>query len=323
MNLLRFYLQDEYRYSNNLKLTLGMHLQQLFYNNSFAIEPRAAIQYKFSNRHWASFAYGKHHQMQARNMYFIETYTPNEVLLTNKNLDFSESQHLVMSYDLMVSKNLRLKVETYYQFLKNIPVENDTNSVFSMLNSGANFYNEVKDSLVNAGKGKNYGIELTLEKFLSDNYYFMLNGTLYNSEYTGGNGVWNNTAFNTSFILNGVCGYEFWANKNKAFGSDLKITISGGKPYIPVNEEASIAQKEIVYNYDKAYSVRYNNYFRTDLKLYYKMNYRKFYIEFAVDFQNLTNNKNIYYQEFIPETGQYNTYYHMSFFPMYTFKCLF
>ena len=151
----------------------------------------------------------------------------------------------------------------------------------------------------------------------------MLNGTLYNSKYTGGNGVWYNTAFNTSFIFNGVCGYEFWANRNKAFGSDLKITLSGGKPYIPVNEEASIAQKKIVYNYSKAYSVRYKNYFRTDLKIYYKMNYRKFYIEFAVDFQNLTNNKNIYYQEFIPETGLYNTYYHMSFFPMYTFKCLF
>lgn len=323
MNFFRFYVQDEYRFTNRFKITFGTHTQQLFYNNSFAVEPRGALQYKFSDRQWISLAYGKHHQMQARTIYFIETHISDGVLLTNKNLDFSEADHFVMSYDLITSKNSRLKSEVYYQYLQDIPVEDDINSAYSMLNSGANFYIETKDNLVNKGKGKNYGVELTLEKFLADNYYFTLNGTLYNSQYTGGDGVWRNTAFNTSYIFNGIFGYEWWATKNKAFGVDLKMTRSGGKPYIPVKEEASIDSAKVVYDYDKAYSVRYNDYFRTDLKLYYKMNFRKFYIEFAVDFQNLTNNKNIFAQEFVPETGEYSTYYHMEFFPMYTFKCLF
>jgi hypothetical protein len=151
----------------------------------------------------------------------------------------------------------------------------------------------------------------------------MLNGSLFESKYIAADGVWRNTAFNSNFICNGVAGYEWWATNNKAFGSDLKITIAGGKRYIPVNEQASIQSGKIVYDYYHAFENRYNDYFRTDLRVYYKMNYRKFYIEFAIDFQNLTNQKNIFYREFVPATGKYNTYYNMSFFPMYTFKCLF
>ena len=323
MNLLRFYIQDEYRFTYKFRASIGMHSQYLLYNNSFAIEPRIGLQYKLTRNHILSLSYGKHHQMQARNLYFLQTNTADGVVLTNKNLDFSSADHLVVSYDWLVNNNFRIKTEAYYQDLQQIPIEDKANSVFSMLNTGANFYTETNDSLVNKGKGKNYGIELTIEKFLDKNYYFMFNGTLYQSKYTGGDGVWRNTTFNTSYILNGLAGYELWVTKNKAFGIDLKMTLSGGKPYIPVNEQASIDKGEVVYDYDRAYELMHNEYFRTDLKLYYRMNYKKFYIEFAVDLQNLTNNKNIFHQEFVLETGEYNSYYHMGFFPMYTLRCLF
>jgi hypothetical protein len=323
LNLLRAYLQDEYYLSKKLKATAGINFQYLFFNNSKALEPRLGIQYNINDNQTIAFSYGNHHQMLPRTVYFIQTTTNMGIEYTNKKLDFMAANHYVLAYNWLLGKNMRLKAETYYQNLYSIPIEQDKNSTFSLLNSGDDFYIPQNDSLVNKGKGKNYGVELTIEKFMSNNYYFMLNGSLFESKYIAADGVWRNTAFNSNFICNGVAGYEWWATNNKAFGSDLKITIAGGKRYIPVNEQASIQSGKIVYDYYHAFENRYNDYFRTDLRVYYKMNYRKFYIEFAIDFQNLTNQKNIFYREFVPATGKYNTYYNMSFFPMYTFKCLF
>ena len=120
----------------------------------------------------------------------------------------------------------------------------------------------------------------------------------------------------------------FWVElkfgpKNFAIGVDGKFTRAGGVPYTPVNELASQIAGEIIYYDDKPFSARERPYFRTDLRVYYKINYAKSYIEFSLDLQNLTNYQNIMFKEFIPETGKYNTFYQQGFFPLGTFKLLF
>src|SRR5690606_30151080 len=123
--------------------------------------------------------------------------------------------------------------------------------------------------------------------------------------------------------VNGLAGYEKWLGQRLALGADLKVTYSGGRPYIPVNETESKVSGQVVFDDNNAYVPRYNNYFRTDLKIYYRINYNKVFTEFAVDFQNLTNHKNVFQSEYNPKLGVYKTYYQMAFFPMFTFRCLF
>jgi hypothetical protein len=260
--------------------------------------------------------------MQPRTVYFIQSYTPSGIEQTNRDLKFTGAHHLVMSYDWLLSQDLRFKAEIYYQYLYDAPVRESPNSTFSMLNEGANFYIPTEDSLVNKGKGKNYGLELTLEKFLSHNFYYMLNTSFYQSKYTGYDGVWRNTAFNGNYIFNAMAGYEFWVSTNRAIGFDLKSTWAGGKRYIPVNEVAS-TPNNIVYDYTQAFNWKYKDYFRTDFKIYYRQNSKKVYFEEAVDLQNVFNTKNIYYQDYVPQTKKYNTYYQSALFPMITFRCLF
>lgn len=321
LNLLRLYVQDEYRFTDKLRATLGLNYQHLLYNNTYAIEPRAAIQYKFNGKQSIALAYGKHSQMQPRTTYFLETQTNEGTLLTNKNLEFSKADHYVLSFDQMITNNLHFRTEAYYQHLYNIPVKD--NSTFSLLNTGADYYIPPQDSLVNTGKGRNYGLELTLEKFLSNNYYYMLTGSLFSSEYKGGDNKWRSTAFDLTYIVNGLCGYEYWVTNNFALGFDVKMTWAGGKPYTPINEQASLNAKEEVLYEDRTYSENYNDYFRTDFKIYYRQNYKSTYMEFAIDFQNLSNHKNIDSRRFDTTSGDYITYYQMGFFPMYTFKILF
>jgi len=323
LNLLRIYAEDEYLLNQKWKARLGIHSQYLFFNESFAIEPRAAIQYTPNARHSLSLSYGMHNQMQPRTVYFVETQVGQNTLLTNENLNFTQSNHLVLAYDVSLWKDFRIKAESYYQALSQIPVMTNPNSTFSMANVGADFYIPNQDSLVNRGSGRNYGIELTLEKFLSKGYYFMFSSSIYQSEYKTPTSDWHNTAFNLNYILNGLGGYEHWFGQRFAMGCDIRATWAGGKPYTPIDESASLQQNEVVLLEDQAFSQRTDSYFRLDLRVYYRINYKKFYTEFALDLQNLTNRKNIYQREFVPETGAYNTFYHTGLFILPTFKLQF
>ena len=103
-----------------------------------------------------------------------------------------------MGYDINFSRHLRLKAEVYGQYIYNAAVEK-TASSFSMLNAGADFYFPDKTNLVNDGKGYNYGIELTLEKFLDKGFYYLFTASVFESKYKGSDNVWRNTAFNSNF----------------------------------------------------------------------------------------------------------------------------
>ena len=105
------------------------------------------------------------------NVYFLQT--PNadgSYNYDNLNLDFTKSHHFVLGYDVQPFKDWRLKIEAYYQYLINVPV-NTYSSSYSMLNTGASFKTDLEDSLTNTGTGRNYGVELTVEKFFSHGYY--------------------------------------------------------------------------------------------------------------------------------------------------------
>lgn len=321
LSLLRTFLTDEITLSDQWRFRLGAHASYLLLNGSFAVEPRAALQYQYQGNQALSLSYGNHHQMLPRTIYFVET--PGSDELTNRNLDFAGAHHYVLGHDWSLFENIRLKSEVYYQDLYNVPVEVDPTSTFSLANVGADFFIPLKDSLTNDGRGRNYGLEITLERFLANNYYFMLNSTVFQSEYKTLDNTWRSTAFNANYILNGMVGYEWWMTKTKAIGFDWRATYAGGKRYTPIDEVASLDRGEVVFQESRAFALRFPDYFRTDLKLYYRFNYRKFFVEFAMDLQNLTNQQNVYQRQFIPETNSYKTFYQSPFFPMFTFRCLF
>ena len=92
----------------------------------------------------------------------------------------------VFSYDLKIAKDFRFKAELYYQYLFDVPVREDGSTNYSTLNAEHVFSilpeeNILGQKLVNKGTGTNYGIDLTLEKFFSKQYYGMLTASLFDS----------------------------------------------------------------------------------------------------------------------------------------------
>jgi hypothetical protein len=244
--------------------------------------------------------------------------------MTNKELAMSKSNQIVLGYDNMPLKDFRIKFETYYQYLYNIPVESHA-SYFSVLNVGADYSLPYIDSLVNAGTGQNYGIELTVEKFFSKHYYFLLTNSFFQSTYQGSDGITRNTAFNGNYVANALAGveFEFGKNKRSIISFDLRVTGAGGKRYVPINLDASQAANKPIYYGEDAYEPQYQDYFRTDVKLTYRYNWKKLTQEWVFSVQNVNNRKNIFQQTYDKATEEIKTEYQMGIFPMIQYRILF
>jgi hypothetical protein len=164
-----------------------------------------------------------------------------------------------------------------------------------------------------SGTGHNYGIELTLEHFLNKGLYYLVTASLFESKYKGSDNVERNTAFNGNYVVNALIGKEFTFGKNKenakaktSIGFDIKTTFAGGQRYTPSTISYDGTTNRYVQNYDenKAYSLQYKDYSRTDLKLTYRRNGKKITQEFAIDIQNLFNQENVYAEKFNQKTGE-------------------
>ncbi len=318
--LLQTYAQFKHKFSEHLAFYGGIHAQYLAYNSSKIAEPRLSLKWNFLPKHTLSFAAGSHSQLQPRLFYFFQTRQPDGTYTqTNRNLDFSKSNQLVLSYDYVISKNLRLKTETYYQHLYDYPVEIRP-SEYSLINYGTTFYSGRADSLQNTGTGTNYGAELTFEKFLSQNYYFLLTTSVFESTYTGSDNIERNTIFNGNYVVNLLGGYAFDIGTYNTLKLDAKIVNAGGKRYIPIDSEASKLAGKAVYDYSKAYESQYASYFRIDARMSYKWNLKKFTTEIAFDVQNITKHQNVLTETYNPKTNSVDYDYQLGLFYVFLLR---
>ncbi|MGZ4033526.1 MAG: carboxypeptidase-like regulatory domain-containing protein [Bacteroidia bacterium] len=334
--LIQPYVSYVHKFNEKLSFDGGVFAQLLTLNNKYTIEPRAGLKYQFKSNQSLSFAYGLHSQMQQTYLYFAvpDTIVSNNNLvpntnkeLTNKNLDFTKSQHFVLGYDYFATKNLKFKTEVYYQYLWNVPVYVVPSSV-SMLNSGATFSRFLPlYSMVNKGTGYNYGIEFTVEKLFHKHYFFMYSASLYDSKYAGSDGVTHNTDFNGNYMMNLLGGLEYNVGKSKknilSFGG--KFTYGGGKRYSPVDIAASNAIMDVVAQNDKVNSLQFPPYNRLDFKISYKVNFKRTGLEFALDLLNVLNTKNILALSYSPDPANLQAdplvkNYQLGFIPIFYIK---
>jgi len=318
------YIQAQFRLTEKLTLNTGIHSQYSTLNEQLAIEPRAAINFKFNPLHHINFGYGLHHQNIPLPLLFLNERVNGKLIQTNKNLDFTQSTHYVLGYDVTLSKSWRAKLETYYQSISNAAVESSPSS-YSSLTEGANFvFDNDRVSLINDGTGYNVGVELTLEKFFSKGYYGLLTTSIFDSKYKGSDNKERNTPFNNGYVFNFLAGKEFSIGKAKrnVLFFDTKVNFSGGRYVTPINLEASKETGFEVLEEDQAFSIQQDDYFRLDFKFGVKINSKSKNQshQFYVDLQNVTNNKNIFTRRYNRLTNNINQVDQIGFFPDVGYK---
>jgi hypothetical protein len=307
--------------NQRLSTNVGLHYYQLLLNNTYAIEPRAALKFELNNRQNLTLGYGLHSQLQPIGVYFAEsTNESGQKITPNSNLPLSKAHHVVLGYDWNINNHEHIKTEVYYQQLFNVPVSKDTSNTFSMLNI-TDGYNT--SALQSNGLGKNYGVELTYERFLFRNLYYLLSGSVFESKYRASNNIWYNSRFNTNYNLTVTLGKEWTLSekrKNKVIGFNLKSIYTGGFRNTPIDINKSIAKGDAVYDYSQTYTLRNPDYFRLDLRVSLKRNYKHMTTTLAFDLQNATNRKNVGGQFYNAKTASVKWFYQAPMIPILSYK---
>lgn len=329
--MLQGYVHWQFNVTEKLTLNNGLYYQQFLLNNTQSLEPRLAATYQLNNRQRVSLAVGLHSQAHDLFVYQTRFYDSlsQKYNQPNKDLDFMKSLHVVAGFQRSLTPNLRFKTEAYYQYMYNVPVSAAKKysfaGVYSMLNTGADYSFFIPDSTVNEGTGNNYGLEFTLERYFNKDYYFLSNLSLLNSRYKGYDQVERNTVFNVGYVFNFLAGKEFhldYVNK-KVISADLKLTYSGGRRIIGIDQQASINAGHAVYDYNNAYETKVKDYFRTDVKVSYNINRPSATHNFFLAADNVLNTKNVLTQDWSSKEQKVVTYYQLGIFPYLGYKVQF
>lgn len=319
--IIQAFTQWQFRPTEKITLNTGFHSLYLALNNKISVEPRASVRYAFANNQSVSLGYGLHSQVLPLAAYFTKTNLPDGTsITTNEDLDLLKAHHLVLAYDRSLSQDLRVKVEAYHQWLYNLPVGANPASTYSLINE---IWDGVRDSLVSEGKGRNYGLELTFEKFFSKGSYFLLSGSLFNSNYKTLEGVWRNSRYNGKYLMTFTGGKEWTLDKkrkNRVIGCNIKFIYAGGYYDSPINITQSQIDGTTVYDEVNAFTQKMPDYFRADIRVSVKRNYAKFTSTVSLDIQNVSNRKNVFNKYYDAEKNSVEWNYQAPLIPVLSYR---
>ncbi len=289
-SLLQSFVNWKWRATEQLSIVAGIHSQKTSQNREVTFEPRSSIRYDLPKGQALTAGLGFHSNMTSLSNYNTLVYdNQGNNSSPNTSLELLKARHYVVGYENKLTNNLFFKVEAYYQDLYNIPVEIG-NSSYSIINQRSEFSDRI---LINEGKGKNIGLEMTLEKYFTDNYYFLLTASLFDSKYKATDNTWRNTCFNGNYIANGLIGKEFnvGKNENNVLGINSKVTWMGGNRLLNIKLDESIQNGSVVYDEINAFQDKGDDVFNLNLSITYRINKAKISHELKIDVQNITNNQ--------------------------------
>ncbi|MEP6793295.1 MAG: TonB-dependent receptor, partial [Saprospiraceae bacterium] len=291
--LINSFVQWFYNSSEKFSANIGFHFSWFALNKSTSLEPRAAIRYALTPNNFISIGYGLHSQIQPLGVYFYPEIDPeNQIIYPNQNLTFTKAHHFVLAEEYDINDFNKIKLEIYFQSLFNVPISPDTSDKTSILNVVDGYLNQ---KLVSNGLGENYGIELSEERFLHNNLYYIFSASLYQSKYKAADNVWRNTRFNGNYTFAFTAGKEFPLSKknDKSTGSvNFRTLYLGGFRTTPIDVARSEIYHFTVEDKYRAFENQLPPYVRVDLKLSYKRNFKHATLTTSLDIQNVLNKEN-------------------------------
>lgn len=299
--------------------SLGVNARYFTLNRNWSVEPRAAVKWQPNVRHALAFAYGLHSRKEKLDYYFIEQEVAGK-RESNRYLDFSKAHHIGLTYDWNISPSLHLRIEPYYQYLYHIPVERNTS--FSIINH-EDFY--LERLLVNKGAGRNYGIDITLERYMQGGFYYLLTASFFKSRYKGGDSVWRNTRLDKGFLMNLLAGKEWMVGKlrQNVFSINGRLLFQGGGRYTPIDEERSLEEHDVVFDETRAFSRKFKPSVNGDVSVSYRINKRRVSHEFAVKILNVGMRTGMHFYEYDVRHHRINRKEGMGMIPNISYKIYF
>lgn len=284
----RVFTNHKVSVTDRLSFVAGANATWFHLTDQFLVEPRISTQYKLSKTASLAIAYGLNSRRESLDTYFVTK--PGETNPEpNSNLGLTRSHHISASFSKRLGENALFKVEPYWQYLFDVPVTPE--GTMSNINN-TNFFKS--DALVNEGRGRNYGIDFTLERYLNDGYYGMITGSLFKSEFRDAEGGWHHTRYDRRYVANILGGKEWMVGRKKdnanVLSVNFRVTLAGGDRYTPLTE--GVTFEDVMMNPDKIVPENNADPFSEQMKMNvsyafsakYTVNARRVSHSFLIDF---------------------------------------
>jgi hypothetical protein len=252
-------------------------------------------------------------------MFSLASYSQGVPIWANVyNGKMLHSLQYAVRYQWVPVKKWVFSAELFRQSITNLPVSRLEENAFSIVNE---IDPNINRSLDSKGVGTNTGIELMgIHKF-SLGWFTNANLTLLRSEYEGSDGIVRRTRWDIGHIANLTVGKE-WQRKIKKhlsariIGVDSRVVWMGGARTLPIDITQSANNQTTIFDYSNGYSGQNGDYFRIDGRIYWKRSIaNRRNSTFALEFQNLTAQKNIAFQYYDAFTQKVETKYQLGLIP--------
>lgn len=274
------YVQYSRRFFGALQWTLGARLDYFsLIDKEFYLSPRTSLSYAFSELTSVNASVGMYRQQPS---YIWLVANP-----ANRQLTAIRADQYVLGLEHLLQADLKLRGEVFLKEYKNYPASRQrpylvlANTGGGFGGSDENYASYGLDQLVSGGKGRSYGVELLLQKKLSDTpLYGLVSITVSRTRFTALDGVERPGAFDQLGILNISGGYRF----DERWEASAKFRFASGRPYTPFNADGS--QNTSAYN-----SARVKSAHSLDIRVDRRWNFSSWNLIVYLDVQNVYNNK--------------------------------
>lgn len=249
-------------------------------NNKFYFSPRFSASYMLNELTNVNISTGIYYQAPSYIWLIADA--------SNKNLKSIRSEHYILGFDHRLQEDMLLKVEGFVKRYSNYPtslirpylVLANTGAGYG--GSDANFSGFGLEPLVSDGKGLSRGVELSVQKKLSEiPYYGIFSLTYGKTTFTSLDGIDKLGSYDQTWIFNLSGGYKF----NEKWEASLKFRYASGMPFTPFNPDGS--QEIALFN-----SERLKASHSLDIRVDRRWFFDKWTLITYLDIQNIYNRKN-------------------------------
>lgn len=266
------------------KLTTNIGIRADYFdaiNNKYYFSPRFSASYMLAPLTNINFSTGIYYQF------------PSYIWLVadklNEDLNAVRVNQYILGLDQQLNDDALLKIEFFYKDYSNYPTSL-IRPYLVLANTGAgfagsddNFSSFGLEPLVSKGSGISRGVELSIQKKLSDTpYYGILSLTYSKSDFIALDGIERNGTYDQNWIFNISGGYKI----NNFWEASTRFRFASGRPYTPFlfNGLQSVAE----YNSRRLVSIH-----SLDMRIDKKWFFPGWTLITYLDIQNIYNRKNL------------------------------
>lgn len=299
--------------SQKTMVNLGLHNVLVNYKSGpgfqYSPEPRFLVSQFLSRKHRISLSAGMYSQLVPE---WMQNY------LTK----LTKTQSLDINYSWNFARAWSLRAGAFQQWMGDLPYS--PSSKRFVLNF-MEFQVEQLYNYVSIGKGLNKGIEIALERRLVDGWFLLANSTFSKSEYRIGTGPWLSTRWDIGRLTNFTFGKEWQREKRpgkeRTIGLNARVVWTGGIREADIDLEDSKQDKTTVIDERIGYFKQYPDYFRIDLRVYWRKNLgNRRNSTFALDLQNVTGQQNLAYHYYDPYTDKIENKFQLGTIPNFSWR---